>query len=648
MPFVTKLDFSNNRQVKQYPETLTALSGTTVFGVPFSYLPVGANLETVIVTQTLYNLTSTFSGNSGTTVYTWADSRMNLATPYLSALTPTISATTQNTGQVFTAATTGTSYDGFAINTSYTGVTFDATPNLFVNLGGGNYSGTVYTNTFQVLSASALDYSGRTLWLDVSGTSRTSDLVITKSPQINYVWTCISSEGDGAWSPVSGTTGATVYWSADSGFNAIVVTNSGSKATSAYALAEGYQSTAMGVASHAEGYQTTAKGSGSHTEGYQTYTELNYSHAEGYQSTANTIASHAEGYQTLSSGGRSHSEGSNTTSSGFMSHAEGNASISLGSVSHAEGHQTISSGTYSHSEGDTTTASGQSSHSQNYNTTAAGNYSHAGGVSSIASGATSFVHGSNSQANGTSTIVLGDNITGNTSHYTYVESLNVKTVGSTAFVNQLRIDANGNLTTNTSDERLKENIQDISNPLDIIKRLRGVSYQWKDRNSGGDDVKLGFIAQEVEEVDPRLVFTNKVDGYKGLNSDGILPLLVESVKILSSGVTQSGNTLLQTETVVAEDNNIELNFGGTQQTAIGGGLKIKNGLGNDVSIDFLTDSDGNWVTNTDLKAKGLVIPTYTPSGSADTNGNIGNITRDDNYLYIKSAGGWKRTSLELF
>lgn len=40
--------------------------------------------------------------------------------------------------------------------------------------------------------------------------------------------------------------------------------------------------------------------------------------------------------------------------------------------------------------------------------------------------------------------------------------------------------------------------------------------------------------------------------------------------------------------------------------------------------------------------------TFTPSGSADTAGAVGDITRDDNYLYVKTGAGWKRTALESF
>jgi hypothetical protein len=39
---------------------------------------------------------------------------------------------------------------------------------------------------------------------------------------------------------------------------------------------------------------------------------------------------------------------------------------------------------------------------------------------------------------------------------------------------------------------------------------------------------------------------------------------------------------------------------------------------------------------------------YTPTGTADTNGNTGDVSWDDNYIYIKTAAGWKRSALSTF
>ena len=115
--------------------------------------------------------------------------------------------------------------------------------------------------------------------------------------------------------------------------------------------------------------------------------------------------------------------------------------------------------------------------------------------------------------------------------------------------------------------------------MNTLLGLSGVTYQWIDKISGGDDERFGFIAQQVESVEPKLVFTNKVDGYKGLKSDCFTPLIVESIKELHNNPS---------------------------------------------------------------------IPIFTPTNSTDTYGEIGNVTSDDNYLYIKTNMGWKRTPLETF
>ncbi|MCK4597097.1 hypothetical protein KAU04_03625, partial [bacterium] len=39
---------------------------------------------------------------------------------------------------------------------------------------------------------------------------------------------------------------------------------------------------------------------------------------------------------------------------------------------------------------------------------------------------------------------------------------------------------------------------------------------------------------------------------------------------------------------------------------------------------------------------------YTPTGTGDTNGNAGDVAWDDNYVYIKTSGGWKRAALGTF
>lgn len=203
MGFRTKLDYSSNRQISQREKTDTILSGSTVFGLPFSGLTVGPDLNTSGVTIGYFSVISTFSGNSSTTNYNWFDPRMELAATYLSAITPTTSAITQETGYIY-AGDTSITLDGNTSFLNYTGTFFTVVGNYIVDLGGGAYSGTVLHEQIEFLSASSVDYTGRTIWIDNPEITRTDRLIISRNPQVGYVWTCIDSEGMGEWTAVSG------------------------------------------------------------------------------------------------------------------------------------------------------------------------------------------------------------------------------------------------------------------------------------------------------------------------------------------------------------------------------------------------------------------------------------------------------------
>jgi Chaperone of endosialidase len=71
--------------------------------------------------------------------------------------------------------------------------------------------------------------------------------------------------------------------------------------------------------------------------------------------------------------------------------------------------------------------------------------------------------------------------------------------------------------------------------LSRVRRLRGVSYEWREgeehRGRTGRGRELGVIAQEVEAVFPELVTTG-ADGFKRVDYLGLIPVLIEAVKEL--------------------------------------------------------------------------------------------------------------------
>ena len=100
----------------------------------------------------------------------------------------------------------------------------------------------------------------------------------------------------------------------------------------------------------------------------------------------------------------------------------------------------------------------------------------------------------------------------------------------------------------TSDERLKENI--VNADLDIcyntIKNLRLAQYKLKDFVEVDSPVKLGWIAQEVEDYIPKAV--TKTDKYgikdcRGLNSDQIIAMMYGTVQKLFDEYERESNEL---------------------------------------------------------------------------------------------------------
>ena len=77
----------------------------------------------------------------------------------------------------------------------------------------------------------------------------------------------------------------------------------------------------------------------------------------------------------------------------------------------------------------------------------------------------------------------------------------------------------------SSDKRLKKNIKTVSNAIETINALRGVTFEWKE----GGTKSAGLIAQEVEKVLPDFVSTDD-NGFMGIRYNNLIGILVEAVK----------------------------------------------------------------------------------------------------------------------
>ena len=89
-----------------------------------------------------------------------------------------------------------------------------------------------------------------------------------------------------------------------------------------------------------------------------------------------------------------------------------------------------------------------------------------------------------------------------------------------------------------SDIALKENVETIQNPIDLVNGMRGVTFTRKDTGKEG----VGVIAQEMREVLPQVV--TEENGHIGVAYGNIVGVLIEAVKELSAKVKQLEETII--------------------------------------------------------------------------------------------------------
>lgn len=136
---------------------------------------------------------------------------------------------------------------------------------------------------------------------------------------------------------------------------------------------------------------------------------------------------------------------------------------------------------------------------------------------------------------------------------TQVKSLGVGVAGSDT---SGEIRASGNISSNYSDERLKENIEVIQNALEKVCSLRGVTYNANQLAESfgytNKEKQVGVLAGEVEKVLPEVVkpapfdimlfesaeISRSGENYKTVQYEKLVPLLIEAIKELNKEIKE--------------------------------------------------------------------------------------------------------------
>ena len=100
----------------------------------------------------------------------------------------------------------------------------------------------------------------------------------------------------------------------------------------------------------------------------------------------------------------------------------------------------------------------------------------------------------------------------------------------------------------SSDERLKNNITPIQDPIAKIMSISGNTFDWNE-TSGKDGADTGVIAQEIEALGLPGIVTTRDNGYLAVDYHKVVPLLVEAssnllLKLLNSETINNSKALI--------------------------------------------------------------------------------------------------------
>lgn len=185
---------------------------------------------------------------------------------------------------------------------------------------------------------------------------------------------------------------------------------------------------------------------------------------------------------------------------------------------------------------------------------------------------------------------------------------------------------------NYSDERAKEDVQNLTTGLNSILQLRPVTYHWKSPSSGdvattsttvsvangpSEDAQqqYGFLAQEVESVLPDAVKTDE-EGHKMINYMAIIPMLVQAVQELQATVEEQANVL----SMIKNQNGTDAVNGLSKNRIVSctpnptsGNVEIKTEIDDEAKMPTLLISDLTGTKEATLSLSGESVTMYNAS-----------------------------------
>jgi endosialidase-like protein len=111
----------------------------------------------------------------------------------------------------------------------------------------------------------------------------------------------------------------------------------------------------------------------------------------------------------------------------------------------------------------------------------------------------------------------------------------------------------------TSDARLKKGVTNLRYGLSELMKLRPVSFEWKDRSDGQQN--LGFIAQETEQIIPEAVTrAANPDTPLGMNYTTLIPVVIKAIQEQQNTLTtlKNENEALQQRNSTLQRQNADL------------------------------------------------------------------------------------------